>query len=248
MTRIVKSILLIVCVVVFIFSVYKIYQIIMEDKKSDDLNNELKNYVSYDNTHNKDISNNKNSVDNKGILSINFDELKKTNKDIIGWIYSKNEKINYPVVQSTDNNYYLRRLVNGEYNRAGTIFMDYKNNKDLNDKVTIIFGHNMKNDTMFGTLPNYENQKYYDENKNLYYFTPEKRYRIELFSSFTINSESSIYKKTEFTNDELEEFKEKSDFKNDVNITTEDKIMILSTCSYEYENSRYVVIGKIVPF
>ena len=248
MTRIVKSILLIICVVVFIFSAYKIYQIIMEDKKSDDLNNELKNYISYDNTHNKDISNNENSVDNKGILSINFDELKKTNKDIIGWIYSENEKINYPVVQSTDNNYYLRRLVNGEYNRSGTIFMDYKNNKDLNDKVTIIFGHNMKNDTMFGTLPNYENQKYYDENKNLYYFTPEKRYRIELFSSFTTDSESSIYKKTEFTSNELEEFKEKSDFKNDVSITTEDKIMILSTCSYEYENSRYVVIGKIVPF
>lgn len=239
MRRIVKNILLIICVIVFIFSAYKIYQIIIEDKKSENLNNELKNYISYDNINKENIT------DNDVTIAIDFEELKNTNKDIIGWIYSENEKINYPVAQSTDNDYYLRRLLNGEYNRAGTIFMDYKNSKDLSDKVTIIFGHNMKNETMFGTLTNYKKQEYYDENKNLYYFTPEKSYKIELFSGFTTDSESNIYKQTEFTDKDLEEFKERSDFTSNVNITKEDKIMILSTCSYEYENSRYVLMGKI---
>lgn len=92
-------------------------------------------------------------------MEINFDILKSKNKDIVAWIYSEGTQINYPIVQSKDNDYYLRRLLDGTYNQGGTIFMDYRNNKNFEDYNTIIYGHNMKNNTMFGTLINYKKSR-----------------------------------------------------------------------------------------
>ena len=83
---------------------------------------------------------------------VDFSLLKQENEDIVGWIYCEGTPISYPVVQSGDNQYYLHRLINGEYNIAGSIFMDYRNNAELEDNNTIIYGHNMKNNTMFGYL------------------------------------------------------------------------------------------------
>ena len=96
-------------------------------------------------------------------------------KEIIGWIYSDGTPINYPIVQTTNNEYYLRRLIDGTYNQAGSIFMDYKNSSDFSDYNTIIYGHNMKNDSMFGTLTSYESQDYYNEHKEMYLYSENKK-------------------------------------------------------------------------
>jgi sortase B len=106
----------------------------------------------------------------------------------------------------------------------------------------------MKNDTMFGTLPNYENQEYFDNHKNIFFITDNKNYRIDLFAGFYTDSESEIYifPKTSNTNEELINIAlEKSTFKSDVNVTKEDRIITLSTCSYNYENDRYALLGVL---
>ena len=179
-------------------------------------------------------------------MEINFDILKSKNKDIVAWIYSEGTPINYPIVQSKDNDYYLRRLLDGTYNQGGTIFMDYRNNKNFEDYNTIIYGHNMKNNTMFGTFINYKNQEYFNEHPYIYLFTENKKYKIELFAGYVTSSKNDIYKFPQNinTNEKLIKIaKEKSTFKSNTNVISEDKIITFSTCSYDFEDARYVLLG-----
>ena len=123
--------------------------------------------------------------------------------------------------------------------------MDYRNNSNFTDNSTIIYGHNMKNNTMFGILENYKKQEYYDKHKTIYLFTPEYNYIIRLFAGFTTSTESDIYNLSEMNQDRKNEIIKQSDFKSDVTVEEIDKVVILSTCSYDYENARYIVIGDL---
>lgn len=181
-------------------------------------------------------------------LSVDFQALKQKNSDIVAWIYSEDTPINYPVAQSTNNDYYLRRLVDGKYNQAGTIFMDYRNSNDFSDPNTIIYGHNMKDDSMFGTLTNYENQNYYDNHKEMFLYTENKNFKIEIFAGYTTSSDGDIYTypKTSSSNKKLiDNAIKKSKFSSDVEISSEDKIITLSTCAYTFEDARYVLLGVL---
>ena len=243
MKKAIKIILIIICLCVFIFSAYNIYKYLTEEYANKKLNNELieKAVVEIANTNTV----NSNTIEDEYTppLSVDFSALKQENEDIIGWIYSENTPINYPVVKSNDNEYYLRRLTNGEYNIAGSIFMDYRNSASLEDNNTIIYGHNMKNNTMFGSLQEYKSQEYYDNHKIMYYFTPEKNYMIKIFAGYTISVESDIYNLAVIDEKEIEGLINKSDFKSDVDIRQDDKIVTLSTCAYDYDGARYIVVG-----
>ena len=243
MKKVIKIILLAICLCVFIFSAYNIYKYLSEENANKKLNNELMEKAIIETPN----DNNDNAQENENILpiSVDFSVLKQENEDIVGWLYLEDSPINYPVVQSYDNDYYLRRLVNGEYNIAGSLFMDYRNDSNLEDNNTIIYGHNMKNNTMFGSLQEYKNQNYYDNHKVMYYFTPEKNYIIELFTGYTISVESDIYDLSIIDSSKLEELISKSDFESNTKVTEEDKIITLSTCAYEYDGARYVVMGVL---
>lgn len=243
MKKVIKIILLVICLCVFIFSAYNIYKYLSEENANKKLNNELMEKAIIETPN----DNNDNTQENEDILpiSVDFSVLKQENEDIVGWLYLEDSPINYPVVQSYDNDYYLRRLVNGEYNIAGSLFMDYRNDSNLEDNNTIIYGHNMKNNTMFGSLQEYKNQNYYDNHKVMYYFTPEKNYIIELFTGYTISVESDIYDLSIIDSSKLEELISKSDFESNTKVTEEDKIITLSTCAYEYDGARYVVMGVL---
>lgn len=121
--------------------------------------------------------------------------------------------------------------------------MDYRNSASLEDNNTIIYGHNMKNNTMFGSLQEYKSQEYYDNHKIMYYFTPEKNYMIKIFAGYTISVESDIYNLAVIDEKEIEGLINKSDFKSDVDIRQDDKIVTLSTCAYDYDGARYIVVG-----
>lgn len=243
MKKVIKIILLAICLCVFIFSAYNIYKYLSEENANKKLNNELMEKAIIETPN----DNNDNAQENEDILliSVDFSVLKQENEDIVGWLYLEDSPINYPVVQSNDNDYYLRRLVNGEYNIAGSLFMDYRNDSNLEDNNTIIYGHNMKNNTMFGSLQEYKNQDYYDNHKVMYYFTPEKNYIIELFTGYTISVESDIYDLSVIDSSKLEELISKSDFESNTKVTEEDKIITLSTCAYEYDGARYIVMGVL---
>lgn len=243
MKKVIKIILLAICLCVFIFSAYNIYKYLSEENANKKLNNELMEKAIIETPN----DNNDNAQENEDILliSVDFSVLKQENEDIVGWLYLEDSPINYPVVQSNDNDYYLRRLVNGEYNIAGSLFMDYRNDSNLEDDNTIIYGHNMKNNTMFGSLQEYKSQDYYDNHKVMYYFTSEKNYIIELFTGYTISVESDIYDLSVIDSSKLEELISKSDFESNTKVTEEDKIITLSTCAYEYDGARYIVMGVL---
>ena len=243
MKKVIKIILLVICLCVFIFSAYNIYKYLSEENANKKLNNELMEKAIIETPN----DNNDNTQENEDILpiSVDFSVLKQENEDIVGWLYLEDSPINYPVVQSNDNDYYLRRLVNGEYNIAGSLFMDYRNDSNLENNNTIIYGHNMKNNTMFGSLQEYKNQDYYDNHRVMYYFTPEKNYIIELFTGYTISVDSDIYDLSVIDSSKLEELISKSDFESNTKVTEEDKIITLSTCAYEYDGARYIVMGVL---
>ncbi len=181
-------------------------------------------------------------------IKVDFENLLKQNTDAVGWIYCENTPINYPVLQSSDNNYYLRRMIDKKYNIAGSVFMDYRCQADLSSLNTIIYGHNMKNDTMFGTFTEYKKQSYYDEHPILWLLTPEQDYKIELIAGYVTPSTSDVYKDF-YSQEELDiHIKDsiaKSTFVSGVNIAEVDNIVTLSTCSYEYSTARYVLIGNV---
>ena len=182
-------------------------------------------------------------------ISVDFPTLLQENSDIIGWLYSENTTINYPVVQSDDNDYYLRRDLHGNYLVSGTLFVDYRCPTVGTGQNYIIYGHYMKNATMFGTLEKYKDQSYFDEHPVLYYLTPGNDYMIELFAGFVTSADSDIYY-PEFGDTDnfeavLQEIKAQSTFTSDVSVTGEDHIVTLSTCSHDFDNARYVAFGKL---
>ncbi len=182
------------------------------------------------------------------IFSVDFDTLLDKNKDVVGWLYIKDTPINYPIVQGKDNDYYLRRLLDGSYNIAGSIFMDYKNSSELKDLNTIIYGHNLKNGNMFGSLKNYGSQEYYEEHQVMHLLTPESEYVIEMIAGYQTDIYSNIYKIPK-TEEELllfyDEIIELSTFKSNTSLKHGERLITLSTCSHGGDESRYVLIGKL---
>ncbi len=246
MKKILKNIFLFVLIVVFLFSLYKIILYIVQTNTSKELNNKIISEVIIENSIITSNSNNETKI--KLPFKIDFQKLNNMNTDIKGWIYLENSPINYPILQSTDNDYYLHNGVDKKNNVAGSIFLDYENNGDFSDKNIIIYGHNMKNDTMFGTLQDYRRQDYFNNHNKMYLMSPTKNYSIEIFAGFTISSDNSIYSLTEnnINQEQIAQYMKNSDFNSDVIVDENDKIIILSTCSYDYKDARYVVMGKMI--
>ncbi|MBP3204925.1 MAG: class B sortase [Lachnospiraceae bacterium] len=181
---------------------------------------------------------------------INFKALQEMNPDVIGWIYSPDTTINYPVVQGDDNAYYLKHLADGTENRNGCPFLDVQNRPDFTDDNSIIYGHHMQNGTMFAGISWYEGQSYYDEHPVMYLITPSATYRIELYSGYITTMDSSAYMQNfgsvrEHT-DWLKKVSGRSDFRANLEISAYDRVITLSTCAYRFENARYVLHGKLV--
>lgn len=177
-------------------------------------------------------------------ITVDFDQLLAQYPNAVGWLYCEGTPINYPVMQSDDNDYYLRRLPDGTYNTAGSLFADYRCSGIGETNNYIIYGHNMKNGTMFSSLTKYKSQSYYDEHPVLYLYTPEGKYKIELIAGFVSKPMGDVYN-TNQTYEQILKYNSNSTFRSNVDPCEGDCYITLSTCSYEYENARYVVIGKI---
>lgn len=240
-------------IIVLIFSAYNIIKILNEYNKAKTLYSDIqKQYIdSIEDIATQDtIEKSPPKDDNQSLpISIDFKALIEHNEDVVGWIYSPNEIINYPVVQSDNNTYYLNKDINGNYLINGTVFADYRNNSVAQDLNYIIYGHSMNNQSMFGTLLNYKNQSYYDKYPSMYYLTPEQNYRVDLLAGSVVSPNDKIYQTSpdpDLFQDYIEELCMKSTFKSKNVYEYGDNVITLSTCSYEYDDARYVVIGKIV--
>ncbi|MFT3951713.1 MAG: class B sortase [Oscillospiraceae bacterium] len=180
---------------------------------------------------------------------VDFEALQKINSDIVGWICCEDTDISYPVVQGEDNQYYLKHLFDRTYNSSGCIFLDSRNSADFSDSNSVIYGHHMKNGTMFSFLMKYKNQEYYDKHPEILLLTPNGNYTIELFSGYVTNVESDAWRVSFGSHSEFmqwaENAKEQSVFHSSVTPEDEAHIITLSTCSYEFNNARFVVCGVL---
>lgn len=181
-----------------------------------------------------------------------FYELHEINEDIVGWITINDTKIDYPILQAEDNDYYLDRNYKEEYAPAGSIFMDYRNNVAEENKNTIVYGHRMKDNTMFNMLTNYLDEDFVKDHQTVQYDTMYGSYDAEVFAAYYTTTEFD-YIQTEFASDQeyggfLQEVKDKSEIKTDFDVTEEDEIVTLSTCDYtlDPDEGRLVVHAKIV--
>ncbi len=180
---------------------------------------------------------------------IDFEALQEQNPDVVAWLYCPDTVINYPIVYCGDNDKYLHRDLNLEYSREGTLFIEEENQGDFSDANTIIYGHNMKNGSMFKTITEYVSEEFYEEHPVMYLYTPDKRYEIRLLAGCVTDTDAEIYAALNDAgklNEALEKIYKKSTFSSDETWNDAEQIVTLSTCSYEYDNARYVLIGKLI--
>ena len=170
-------------------------------------------------------------------------------KDYRGWIKINSTNIDYPVFQGKDNLYYLDKDISGKYLISGCIFMNFTNN-EFEDLNTILFGHNMKNGTMFADLSKYKQKDFFYNNNHIdIEINTNQHLKYEVFSVYTTEA-TDDYIITNFDSDEaykqfVEQIKNKSIYKSDIQIDEQDKIITLSTCSSEFKDARLVVHGRL---
>lgn len=185
---------------------------------------------------------------------VDFDSLKAKNPDVVGWIYQKDTNINYPVMRGTSNDTYLHADMNKKYSVSGSIFMDYRNKADFSDFNTIVYGHHMHDGSMFKSLRGYTKEDdYYNKHKTLELITPTGKYHLQVFSSYITSATSDAYRYMFGSSVDKSNFiaaaKQQSKISADnVTVTADDNIVTLSTCAYDYDEARYVVICKMVPW
>ncbi len=187
----------------------------------------------------------KNEDENKEEYTVDFDKLKEQNNETVAWIKVNNTNVEYPVVRSTNNSFYLNHSFDKSKNSAGWIFADYKNKFDNTDKNIVIYGHNMRDGSMFGSMKNILNTDWYEneENANITLFTENEKCIYKVFSVYEIESED-YYIKTEFSNEnEFEKFietlKKRSIKDFNIDVSKDDNILTLSTCA---NNNKYRVV------
>jgi len=182
---------------------------------------------------------------------IDFAALKQINDDVIGWLTLEGTVIDYPVVQGEDNEYYLHHLYTGEWNGLGTLFADFRNRELFTDQISVIYGHSMRNGSMFFILERYKRQSFYDEHKQLIYETPDGTYVFEPLAGKVMDARIPFlqfnFSSEEEYGEYVEDFIQTSTFKSDVTFSPKDKIVMLIKCTTDYEDARYVLLCKVSP-
>lgn len=254
-----------ISLLIIIFCLFLLYNWSLENKQNSMIADSLvtettsEDFVSLASLTNDNQSENSNSINGNAINGINlkiarpnFDELTSKNDKTVGWIMINNTNINYPIVQSNNNNYYLKHNFYNESNSAGWIFADYKNNFETLDDNTIIYGHNRRNNTMFSNLRKYLEPSFYtnEENKYISFTTKTTAYVAEVFSVYKANSNSleftNIFNSDKDFKDFLQNCQDRSINNFNTEVTTSDKILTLCTCDNN-NMFRIVVHARLIP-
>lgn len=245
------TIALIAAIAVFCYAAFNLYHIYTEYKKGTDEYNQIEEMaVTERDADSAEVAGP--SAQIKPPIEVDFDKLKSVNEDVVGWIYvDALPDISYPIVKGKDNQTYLHQTYEKNYNFAGTIFVDYENSGDFSDCNTLVYGHNMKNGSMFGHLKKFrEDDKLYKQDKYFWILTPERNYRYEIITAYTTGVNSDTYTLFKGPGEEFEKYLETikgySEIQtDDTDLTIKDRIVTLSTCTGN-ESTRFVVQGKRV--
>ncbi len=267
---VIRLIVMLAALAVFLYSGYTLYGFYKEYKKSSDEYDNLENSYAVD--QEQESENIDNLEDDDALQSISgqevrtvfedgeektlpvlknpidFTQLLSVNSDIVGWLRIRALDISYPVVQGKDNDYYLHRTFEKTDNFAGCLFVNSYNMGDFTDQNTIIYGHNMKNGSMFGKLKNFSDPEVFKKSRYFWIFTPDFIYQYRIFSASVVDKTGLTYQ-ISFTDDEFDQFISRA-YSNSVvdnqgvTVTKEDRIVTLSTCTGD-DSTRFVVMGKL---
>lgn len=184
------------------------------------------------------------------MAEVDHARLAELNEDYACWIYAPGTQIDYPIVHGEDNAYYLKRLFSGEKNSAGTLFIDYRNLSDFQDPNTLIYGHHMRNDSMFGTLTDYADQAYYEAHPYMLLMSGREICLIQLFAGYTTSDRDHCYDIAISDEEDMRQFiseaMKKTDFRSGTEVLTTDRLVTLSTCAYVFEDARYIALGRLL--
>jgi len=187
--------------------------------------------------------------------TVDFAALRSINPDIVGWLICEGTDLNYPVAQGRDNSRYLHYLYDGTKGKAGTPFLDFENNPGFSDKNNIIYGHTLLNGSMFSCLADYREQAYYELHPIMLLLTPESAFRMEIFAVFTASPNeagtgNSPWRQAWGSDRDfaawLARAQGRSVIRTDVEVSAEDVVLTLSTCTNRGRD-RLLVMGKLVP-
>lgn len=243
--------------VVFVVSGYHVWEILHDRRTAETVYEDLDAFVRSEGTEAGTETREEEAQDGAVSLEdspsafpeVDFDGLRSINEQVVGWIYDEASVINYPIVQAQDNDYYLYRMFNGESNPSGAIFLDCHNQSDFSDTHCIIYGHHMKDGSMFAALANYKSQEYYEEHPQMLLLTPGGNYTIEIFAGYVANVEDDAWVMGFASEEDYESWIassiSKSLIRADFTPSASDHVLTLSTCSYEFEDARFVLLGVL---
>lgn len=240
-----RTIGMLLCLAVFLFASWKVLNIMGEYKEAEDTYDEVTEQFT-------DMTQTQSDVQKQELPEIDFDGLIEINDDVKAWIYIEGTDVNYPVLQGIDNNQYLFQSYKKKYLTAGSIYIDYRCDDDFSDKHTVVYGHNMKNGTMFGQMDKYKTDEYLKEHPYVYIIMPDgtwKKYQV--FGAYI----ADVFGQTFIlpANDEVEMYnlrkliKTENLIKNPPVIPEEgQKIMTLSTCTEDSDDYNRFVISCVL--
>ena len=243
-----------VCVVALGVSIWQLSDIFLEYKAGTDEYEELQQYVLEEipEENETDTAETENDTEETGteeeqVQRVALSELQAQNPDTVGWIEIPGTGISYPLMQADDNAYYLNHTFSGKVNSAGSIFMEQLNSSDFTDLHTIIYGHNLKNGSMFAGLKYYSSPSYLVSHPTVYLDLADGTHAYQIFSVYEAAADSDSYTIGFAPDEQYEEYlrtiKGRSEYDTGVDVTKDDFIITLSTCTRSGED-RYLVHAK----
>ena len=188
---------------------------------------------------------------------VDFKKLRQLYPDTAAWIKMKNSAINYPIAygdslipERRGNEFYLHHLMDGRYQNSGTLFLDVQNGRHLNSKVLVVYGHHMRDGSMFADIDKFQKQSYYDSHKEMELETPSGKYKVYPIAGIKTTG-SDDYVRYRFGSDQdfmkyVQRFEKNSTFRSEQKVSAKDRLILFSTCDYSLEDGRYALIAKLV--
>lgn len=252
--RVLRTVLIIACLCVAAYSGYQLFTELREYHVGDAEYQKIAEYVK---TGSGSASvpvaaaGNEKSTFDVTFPDVDIDALKKENSDFVGWLLCEDTRINYPVVQAEDDDYYLHRTFEKTPNSAGCLFLECQNAPDFSDPNSIIYGHHMKNGSMFHDLEKYKDADFAKEHPYMLFITPDMKYVVQIFAGFVSDTYSDAWKISFQDGADkqawLDDLVKNSCFSSGVTPTADDHILTMSTCSYEFDDARFVLYGVLTP-
>lgn len=233
------TIIEIILIVIFLFSCYKVFT------KLNAYRTDGKTYDAIREEYIEEVQRSPKDIDYKGL----YDKLKASNGDYRGWITIENTDIDYPIVQGADNDFYLKHDFNKKESISGCVFMDYLNEVDKDDNI-ILYGHNMRNGSMFSKIQRFKENEFFSQNNKVIIKDEAGEHTYEVFSVYVLKPGDNLgkinYSSAQEFNEYIKFIKNKSFYTTDINVEKGDKILTLVTCTYEIDDARTIVHAKLI--